>query len=334
MNVGIVGLGRMGRRHLEACASLGLDVTALSDRNPVTREIVASTLPGVEFVDPDRLVEDDEIDLVIVATTTPSHCEYARLAIAAGRPFVMVEKPLGRSIGECDDLSDTCRMSSSRVAVNHPVRYIQQYQSLVSLVRSEEFGGLSSMHVIGGSGGVAMLGSHVLDLFSMMTREDIVTVEGEFPSVLRPNPRGEEYEDVTGTLRGWTASGKRLHLDLGADQGTGMTAVIAGPFGLAVFDMLSGSCRYRVRERADRQLPTSRYTIGVTGEMGGDVPIDIVAGTAAHINALIGGGDVCGVVSARGYIAVLISAIASSRLGRSIEVGDEHVDRQEVFRWP
>lgn len=314
--------------------SLGYSVSRVSDRNPEARKAARQLAPDLSFGDPSEVAADPSLDLVVVATTTPSHCDLGTLAVSSGRPFVMIEKPLGRSLRECDILVEQCRSSRSRVAINHPYRFIPQYQSLMELVCSADFGGLSSMHVVGGSGGVAMLGTHLLDLFAILGGGRIAEVDGRFPFALDPNPRGNQYEDVTGCIRCWSDSGTRLVIDLSHDQGTGMLVTVAGPFGLCTFDMLSGLLSYRIRSLGERDLPASKYMLGDCGVKNGASPIDIVEGTKAHLTSLVSGASVCTPVEARSYVEVVVAAIQSDRDRRVLRINDNMIDRDEEFVWP
>ena len=55
------------------------------------------------YDDAERLINDPEVDAVYVATTPATHCDYARLIAAAGKPCIM-EKPMARNTRECDEM--------------------------------------------------------------------------------------------------------------------------------------------------------------------------------------------------------------------------------------
>lgn len=312
----------------------GFEVTKLADQSVESLNQASEIAPHAQFVSASDLVRSDDLDMVIVATTTTSHAELAAMAIEHGRQAVLIEKPLGRSLAECDRVVSLAARHGTRVAVNHPYRHMPPFQRLISLVRSEQFGGLSSMHVVGGNGGIAMLLTHFVDLFELMSGEQVATVEANLPSAIVPNPRGEQYEDFSGSVRGYTASGRRLAVDLGADQGTGMVATVAGPFGICTFDLLTGSMTGRVRESDDRERPSTQYMFGTPFHDEPLSPIDIVEGARSVIESLAASGSYCTLEEGRRYVEVLISAHAASRRGERVMVGDASVDRDELFPWP
>jgi len=334
VKVGVVGAGRMGRRHIEACGRAGFDVVMISDHNAESLALARQLVPAIEVVESRELVANNNLDLVIVATTTTSHVQLAAEAIENGVPYVLIEKPLGRSLGECDRIVALAAKRGAKVAVNHPYRHMPPFQRLVALVGSDEFGGLSSMHVVGGNGGMAMLLTHFVDLFEMMSGEPVAAVEADLPSMIVPNPRGDQYEDYSGTVRGFTETGHRLVVDLAANQGTGMIATIAGPRGICTFDMLTGSITGRLRDPKDRELPSTQYMFGATFQESPTSPIDIVAGAQSVIESLVSSRPHCTLEQGRRFVEVLITAHMASRTGRRLRLGDESVDREELFPWP
>jgi len=334
VKVGIIGAGRMGRRHIEACSRAGYTVASISDHSADSVALARELVPTVAVVDGRELVASMDLDMVIVATTTTSHADFAMKAIEHGISHVLIEKPLGRSLIECDQVLSFAAERGTKVAVNHPYRHMPPFHRLVSLVRSEQFGGLSSMTVVGGNGGMAMLLTHFVDLFELMSEEPVVFVEASLPSKIHPNPRGNQYEDYSGQVLGFTSSGRRLYVDLGADQGTGMFATIAGPRGICTFDLLTGALWGQLREEPDQDRPNTQYMFGKPFHEDPVSPIDIVEGTRSVIESLANGGSHCTLEQARRYVEVLIAAHTSSRLGKRLAVDDGSIDRSELFPWP
>ena len=340
MKVAIIGAGRMGRRHVEACQRTGFSVVGLADTKLAAAKEAAALIPGaVAFDSVDELLQQPEIDVVAIATTTVSHCELAIAAMNAGVRLVLVEKPLGRSLAECDKVIEIAEKTGSRVAVNHPYRHMSHMRSLIDLMKSDEFGGVSSMHIVGGNGGIAMLFTHFVDLFELTAGEPLTSVRASLPAEISPNPRGEQFVDHSAYVTATTASGRRLVVDLGgsqtASQGTGMVLVGSGPFGIVDFDLIEGGYNVRTRETKDRGLQNTQYMFGALKSEYPDSPIDIIDGTKNVLRALVEGGDYCTLNEARHYVEALIGAIDSHRQGGvDIELSSHQFDRAEQFPWP
>ena len=340
MNVAIIGAGRMGRRHVEACHRAGFSVVGLADTKLEVAKEAAALAPGAAAFDSvDGLLQLPEIDVVAIATTTVSHCELAILAMTAGVRKVLVEKPLGRSLEECDEVIEIAERTGSTVAVNHPYRHMSHMRSLVDLMRSEEFGGLSSMHIVGGNGGIAMLFTHFVDLFELTAGEQVTSIRASLPAEISPNPRGKQYVDHSAYVTATTDSGRRLVVDLGgsqsASQGTGMVLVGSGPFGIVDFDLIEGCYNVRIREAKDRELQNTQYMFGTLKSETPESPIDIIDGTKNVLQALVADGDYCTLNEARHYVEALIGAIDSHRRGGvEIDLSSHQFDRAEQFPWP
>ncbi len=340
MRVAIIGAGRMGRRHIEACGRAGYEVVALVDANPETLEQALTAAPTARPCgSADEALTILGLDMVAIATTTVSHCELASQAIRTGVKRVLVEKPLGRSLDECDEVVAIAQQMGAQVAVNHPYRQMSHMRELIDLLRSPEFGGLSSMHIVGGNGGVAMLLAHFVDLFELSTGEMVSRVRANFPRLISPNPRGSQYEDHSAFVVAHTDSGRRLVVDIGgsstAPQGVGMLVTASGPHGIVEFDMLTGGYTCRVRDERDRALSDTQYMFGSIRTVLPEHPIDIVEGTKNVLKALVADGEYCSLTEARHYVEVLVAAFDSYRTGgEEIDLRGHSFNRAEQFPWP
>ena len=73
------------------------------------------------------LESDFTPELVVVASTADTHCKYTCAAAEAGAQVVLCEKPMGVSLTECDLMIETCRAHGTKLAINHQMRYMEQY---------------------------------------------------------------------------------------------------------------------------------------------------------------------------------------------------------------
>jgi predicted dehydrogenase len=127
MKVGILGLGRAGRRHAWHAQALGHEVL-WSD-------------PKVEGLDrPGRCATPEEVmdlvDAVVIATPTDSHARYLHEAVVRSRP-VLVEKPIG-AIGTSVLVADSLIAADTagiRVATGFNLRCHPQTKLLKQLPR-------------------------------------------------------------------------------------------------------------------------------------------------------------------------------------------------------
>jgi len=336
MRTAIVGLGRMGRRHLQVVRRLGLEVVAVCD---VREDVVAETLdseglpPSYGYTDLADLLRERRPECVVVATTADAHCNAVCAAAEAGAEAILCEKPMAVSLSQCDLMISLCETRNVRLAVNHQMRFMEQYTHAKRICSSEAFGGVRSATVVAGNFGLAMNGTHYFEMFRYMTDESPHEVEAWFAADLMANPRGAQFEDRAGAVRVTTASGRRLYLEAGPDQGHGLTVVYAGPCGQLMVDELNGWMRLVVREEEHRAEPTTRYALPATETEHRVAPADSVGPSAAVLAALIQGDGYPTGEDGRLAIATLVAAHVSDESGHvPVRIGED-LPRERVFAW-
>jgi predicted dehydrogenase len=327
----------MGRRHVQAVRSLGLDVTAICDTS-------AGSLAETErehgigadrhYTDLRELLSRARPDGLIIATTAPTHAEYTCMAAEAGVKLILCEKPLAVSLAECDRMLRICREHGARLAVNHQMRFMEQYLLPKTLVEADAFGGLASVTVVGGNFGMSMNALHYFEMFRFMTGEAPRLVTAWFSDAVVPNPRGAQFQDRAGAVRLETRGGKRFYLDCGADQGHGMQVIYAGPYGHLYVDELTGVLYRTVREEQYRALPTTRYGMAAHRTTQTIAPADVIAPSAAVLQALVRGENYPDGADGRLAVAVLVAAYLSHERGHvAIDLERDPLPLDRVFPW-
>jgi predicted dehydrogenase len=106
LRVGVLGAGQIAQAaHLEACRKAGnADLYALCDAAEDLLESVAAIhQPQITYTDYGRMLADPQLDAVIVAVADQFHVAMSLAALAAGK-HVLVEKPMGVTVEECEAL--------------------------------------------------------------------------------------------------------------------------------------------------------------------------------------------------------------------------------------
>jgi len=105
VRVCVVGLGRMGRTHLQALRSLGPAVRVVSvadvDESAVARAVEGSDVRG--GTDALGLLGHDDVDAVVVASPDPTHAQLVEACLERGLR-VLCEKPLTTSVADSEAL--------------------------------------------------------------------------------------------------------------------------------------------------------------------------------------------------------------------------------------
>ncbi|KRE20622.1 hypothetical protein ASE66_07115 [Bosea sp. Root483D1] len=147
MRVGLAGFGAWGRLHAQVYARLpGAELTAIFCHGDATAQAAASAHPEAVLV---RSFEDlIALPLDVVAITAPNHlhARYAVEALKAGK-HVILEKPLGTTLAECDSVLAAAQASGRKVAVNHELRVSQQWRQVREIIAANEIGRVTHQHL-------------------------------------------------------------------------------------------------------------------------------------------------------------------------------------------
>ncbi len=336
MKAAVVGVGQMGRRHIQAVCEMGLELKGICDQNAQALEQAGQQFnlsAEQQFTNLPSLLEETRPELLIIATTAPTHCLHTCLAAESGVKYILCEKPMATSLAECDRMIETCRRHGARLSINHQMRFMDYYIEAKRVVQSEEFDRLSSITVIAGNFGLAMNGSHYFEMFRIMTDEPVTEVTAWFSAAKVPNPRGVEFEDRGGSVRAVNRNGQRLYLEMGADQGHGLKVIYAGTCGVLVFDELSGAMQLSAREEQYRDLPTTRYAMPAIETTRQLPPTSYDTLMPRVLRALIEDGDAPSGEDGRRAVAALVAAHVSDESGHRAVLLDAELPSERVFPW-
>jgi predicted dehydrogenase len=88
---GLIGLGHSGQTLLGAVPTAKIEVKWLCDHDPQLLERVGRHRPFARSTGVDFLLDDDEVDAILIATSAPAQFELASRALAAGKHVLLVE---------------------------------------------------------------------------------------------------------------------------------------------------------------------------------------------------------------------------------------------------
>jgi predicted dehydrogenase len=336
MKIGIIGVGRMGRRHIQVVRQMGLDLVGVFDISQASLKLAQDeyALPNHLLIkDLDRLYSEAKPECLIIATTADSHCTLTCMAAERGTKYVLVEKPMAVSLEECDRMLETCQRHGTKLAVNHQMRFMEQYTVPKRLFATQAYGGLKSMTVVAGNFGFSMNATHYFEAFRFLMDEDPVEVTAWFSPGSVPNPRGAQFEDQAGCIRAVTASGKRLYMEVSADQGHGIRAIYACRNGMITVNELTGELFATVREVQYRDLPTTRYAMPAVNTQQMIQPVEVIDTSAAVLNALLHGINSVSGVDGRRVVEFLVAAYQSAEQGGVSTRLNGKLIRSRVFPW-
>ncbi len=326
----------MGRRHIQVARKLGLQLVGVYDPNPESLHLAQQeySLPSeLLFNQLDSLYSKAKPDILIIATTADAHCALTCMGAEQGAKYILVEKPMAVSLEECDRMIETCARSGAKLAVNHQMRFMEQYTEPKRLFSTPAYGGLASMTVIAGNFGFAMNGTHYFEAFRLLADENLTEVTAWFSEATVANPRGLQFSDRAGSIRAVTASGKRLYMEIGADQGHGVRVTYACRNGMITVNELTGEMILSEREAQYRDLPTTRYGMPAVNAQRTIQAAEIIDTSAAVLSALLHDANNVSGADGRRVVELLVAAYQSAENGNLPLRLNGNIDSTRLFPW-
>lgn len=156
LKVGLIGIGFMGRTHLHNYLRLQQEgypvrVTAICDIDEKKFQGVFTEgniqLPGTDidfspyrlYADFDRLLEEEELDIVDISLPTYLHAPYTLKALNKGI-HVLCEKPMAMNSAEARKMIEAADRSGRKLMIAQVLRFWPAYEYLKETVDSGRYG--------------------------------------------------------------------------------------------------------------------------------------------------------------------------------------------------
>ena len=157
IRLGLVGMGFMGQQHFAIYQGMdNVQVVAVCDSNPDKIAEVAPSIGGnigesteldlsrqARYVSLAEMLQKEELDCVDVCAPTHRHRELTVAALAAGC-HAIVEKPMGRSIEDCDRMIAAAEAGGRMLFVGQCIRFWPEYEVLAEMITGGGLGRLVS----------------------------------------------------------------------------------------------------------------------------------------------------------------------------------------------
>jgi predicted dehydrogenase len=160
LRIGLVGIGFMGWIHyLSYKKTKGVKLAAVCTRDerklggdwrgiqgnfgPPGEQVDLSSV--AKYADFHKLLADASIDLVDICLSPNLHAEASIAALTAGR-HVFVEKPMGLTAAECDEIMKAGEKASKQVLVGHCLPFLPEYAFARAAIASGKYGKLLGGH--------------------------------------------------------------------------------------------------------------------------------------------------------------------------------------------
>jgi predicted dehydrogenase len=227
LRAAVVGVGFVGRAHVEALRRLGIVVTGILGSTPERGRETAHTIAlDRAYTSLDELLSDSTVNVVHICTPNHLHFGIAKALLESGK-HVMCEKPLAMDSRESAQLVDLANRQRRVAGVAYNLRFYPLCQQARAMV---EQGAIGTPRLVHGSflqdwlfysedwnwrldpklGGelraVSDIGTHWLDLVSWITGKKVTEVCADLATIVqkRNRPRGRvETFQKSGSSRGF-----------------------------------------------------------------------------------------------------------------------------------
>jgi UDP-2-acetamido-3-amino-2,3-dideoxy-glucuronate N-acetyltransferase len=211
--IAVIGAGYWGVNHVRNYTELGA-LGAVCDTSKASLYEITARYPGVRTeVDLERILADESIDGVVIATPAETHYTLARRVIDAGK-HLLVEKPLALDVDEGQRIVEMAERRSVTLMVGHLLEYHPAVLRLAELIRSGDLGELRYIYSSRLNLGKVRREENILWSFAPHDIAIILRLAQEIP--VRVSATGGAYlqpaiADVTVTSLEF-ASGIRAHI--------------------------------------------------------------------------------------------------------------------------
>jgi predicted dehydrogenase len=260
VRVGIVGLGYWGPNLARNFDELGA-LAAICDLDPGLREKYGARYPNARVYDDyERMLADDELSGVVVATPVPTHYPLAKRALEAGK-HAFVEKPPAMRGSEMEELVSIAEDRGLALMPGHLLLYHPGVRRMKELIREGDLGDVLCIYGNRQNLGVIRkdenalwsLGVHDLSVILYLLEEEPEEVWAHGNAFLTPG-----VEDVVFCFLRFP-SGKVAHMHLSwLDPQKMRRITVVGRDKMAVFDDMELERKLTIYEKAPWQ-PAADY---------------------------------------------------------------------------
>ena len=210
LKVGVVGCGHLGKIHIKLLIqSKNYSLSGIYDSNSKISELAALDFKCKAYQTFESMLE--EIDVLDIVTPTPSHYEYAKIAIEKGI-HVFIEKPVCSNIFESNELINISKSHNVKIQVGHVERFNPAYTAVEKNINKPMFiesHRLSKFNPRGTDVSVVLdLMIHDIDIILNSVKSNVKQISSSSVSVISDSPdiANARIEFENGCVANLTAS--------------------------------------------------------------------------------------------------------------------------------
>jgi len=148
MKYALIGCGRIATNHVAAAVNNNLEIVAVCDVVPEKMEAIlekhnlADDKSIKRYTDYKKMLEENDLELVSIATESGKHAAIALDAIDAG-VNVIIEKPMAMNMADAEEIIKRAAEKHVKVSACHQNRFNVAIQEVRKAIEGNRFGKLS-----------------------------------------------------------------------------------------------------------------------------------------------------------------------------------------------
>ena len=148
INLGIIGLGFIGKVHLKNCLNLkSARVVAVADISKKALNFAQELGVKQLFTDYHKVLEQPNVDAVVISLPTHLHAPCAIRAAEEGK-HIFLEKPLARNPKEGKKIVSAATRYGVKLMVGYPLRFSSEFEALKEEIESGKLGDIQMVHAV------------------------------------------------------------------------------------------------------------------------------------------------------------------------------------------
>ena len=149
IKIGIIGAGRIGKVHAKSAAGVkGVEIKAIADpfMNAETEAWAKEQgIPNV-YTDYHEILNDKEIEVVLICSSTDTHSKISLEAIEAGK-HIFCEKPIDHDVNKIKEVMEALKKSNVKYQVGFNRRFDHNFMAAREAVKQGKIGELNVLKV-------------------------------------------------------------------------------------------------------------------------------------------------------------------------------------------
>lgn len=149
MKIGIIGAGRIGKMHAENIRANFSDIEIKSVADLFADKIKdwANSI-GIKniYVDPEKILEDEEIDAILICSSTDTHSRLIIDSARAGK-HIFCEKPIDFDLGRIHQALDAVEKAGVKLQIGFQRRFDRSFKKACEMIRQGKIGELNILRI-------------------------------------------------------------------------------------------------------------------------------------------------------------------------------------------